>query len=212
MTRVRVNVSGLSGFARGTEEDIADILTRTARQMTDFIKADLRGETQRAGLGTKLSNAWRGRTFPGGGRNSLEPASYVKTNAPKIIDAFSRRQVIRPKDGRRYLAIPTNNVPRKGRRLMTPLEVEVSFNQDLIEIPSRRNRRNKLLFISAVKAKSQKGWRRPTKGRVAQGRTARLVLMFVLVPSVSTQMRIDLDAVARRAAAAYPGLLDANWR
>lgn len=207
-----VTASGLSGVGRGFEDGVAGILTRTARQMTASIKADLRAETVSGGLGPRVANAWRGETYPKG-RDSMGPASYVKTNAPRIIDAFSRVQVILPTDGRRYLAIPTKNVPLKGRgRKMTPVEVEASFNQDLILRPSRTRRSAFLGFVNVIQAKNLKGWRRATAGRLAQGRAVKLVLMFVFVRSVKTRQRLDLAAVAARASAAYPGMLDANWR
>ena len=43
----------------------------------------------------------------------LDAASLVYTNAPQIIRAFDEGAVIRSKRGR-FLAIPTENAPRKG--------------------------------------------------------------------------------------------------
>lgn len=179
------------------------------RALTAGLKGELRDVTRAAGLGEKLANAWRGETYPKA-TNSLEPASYVWTKAAKIIGAFAQGATITPTDGRRYLAIPTEHVPLKGRgRRMTPVEVEAAFNQDLIV---RKGKGGRLLaFVDVIPAKNKRGFRPVTKGRVRQGRTSKLVLMFILVRSVQLGKRIDPDAVAERWAGRFDELVQANW-
>jgi hypothetical protein len=177
--------------------------------VTDGLKQELRNQVTSAGLGTRLANTWRGNTYPKG-RPSLDPTSFVWSKAPKIIDAYDRGATIVPLDGRRYLAIPTQNVPSKGRgRRMTPLDVETSFNQDLI---IRKGKNGHLLaFINAVAAQSARGWRRATPGRLAKGRDVKLVLMFVLVRQVGVAKRLDIQAAADAWAERVPELIDQAW-
>ena len=160
-------------------------------------------------MGRRLANTWRGQVFPKSG-NSLEPAGYVSTKAGTIIGAFAEGATILPTDGRRYLAIPTNNVPLKARgRRMTPLDVEVSFDQDLIIRKGRNGR--KLAFVNVIQAKNKRGWRQGTRRRLAQGRAVKLVLMFTLVPFVRLPKKLDPDAAFLRWAARYDGLVQAHW-
>lgn len=184
--------------------------TLAMRQVTDGFKGELREMTLQAGLGQKLANAWRGETYPKAGV-SLDPASWVHTNAPTIMRIFADGGTILPTGGRRYLAIPTANVPFKGKgKLMTPLDVEVAFNQDLI---IRHGRAGRLLaFVNVIAAKNNRGFRQATKGRLAQGRAVKLVLMFTLVRSVTLAKRIDPDAVAERWAGRFDALVQANWK
>lgn len=208
LMRQTVAMTDMDALMRGTEDDVALVMTRAMEDGTEALKQDWRAQIAAAGLGTKLANTVRGRTFPVG-RSSLDPATWVYTNAPKLIDTFDQGPTIRPTDGRRYLAIPTNKVPRKGRKRMTPLDVEVAFNQDLIVVPGKRGSR--LAFVDVVASRNRKGIRPATRRRVAQGRVRKLVLMFVLVPVVKVRKRLDLDALTVRAQARYSALLAARW-
>ena len=62
------------------------------------------------GSGSGLANSWRDKHYP---NQKLGAASLVYTKAPLIIGGFDKRAVIWSKRGR-WLAIPTENAPRKG--------------------------------------------------------------------------------------------------
>lgn len=196
--------------------DTGAILVDAMDEAQQGLKEELRDQVRGAGLGERVAKAWQGRTYPQGKRSSIDPAAYVWTKAAKIVDAFDRGASIYPTGGRRYLALPTKNVPRKlgagaGRSgLMTPLDVETAFNQDLIV---RRGSGGRLLaFVNAVPSANRRGFRPATAGRLAKGRTAQLVLMFVLVPSVKLPKLLDLQAAANAWADRVPGLIDKHWR
>jgi hypothetical protein len=55
-------------------------------------------------------SSWRDKHYP---NQKLDTASSVYTMAPQIIRAFDEAAVIRSMRGR-FLAIPTENAPRKG--------------------------------------------------------------------------------------------------
>lgn len=183
--------------------------SKAIAQAADGIKADWRGQVTGAGLGARLANTVRGRTFPGGGKPSLDPAAYVFSRAPVLMYAYSEGVTITTVNGAKFLAIPSRNVPLKARgRKMTPLDVEVSFNQDLILIP----RHGRILaFVNAVASASRKGWRKATPKRLAQGRDLQLVFMFTLVPQVQVRKRLDLDSIAAKWADRVGELIDQNW-
>lgn len=212
--RITVEVPKFKELAKTLSAEAAAAATATMDEVTQGLTRDLRAQAQAAGLGTGVANAWRAERYPVG-QKSVNAAAYVYSKAPKIIDAFSKDTVIRTVNGKRYLAIPTENVPFKGGRQgrprrMTPEEVEDSFNQDLKF--ARTPKGSVIAFVEVVSAKSGHGYRRPTKRRLAQGRNVESVVMFFLVPQVTLRQRLDLDAVANKWADAVAGLLDMNWK
>ena len=160
-----------------------------------------------AALGPRLGQTWKANVYPKGGV-SMEPAGFVYSKIPKIIDFNSASRVVTPVTGE-ALAIPTRNVPRgrRGRRL-SPVEVEAHFNAELrpVRLPSGRIG----LVIDVVAGLSQRrpGFRLATKGRLKQGRRPRPVLMFVLVRRVVGRRLIDVEGVAARWAQAVPRLIE----
>ena len=211
MLRPRLSAPDVAAALSGGEDQVAASSTAAMRELQLGLKGDLRAQVESAGLGGKLAKTWQGRVYPTDG-DSLNPSAFIWSKAAKLVDAYDRGAYISPRDGRRYLALPTKNVPRKGRGwLMTPLDVETSFNQDLIVRPGRRPG-TLLAFVNVLPARSQKGYRRATKQRLAQGRPLKLVLMFVLVRDVRVRRRLDIETVARLWASRYPALLASHWK
>ncbi|WP_156361868.1 DUF6441 family protein [Sphingomonas sp. Leaf343] len=147
---------------RELEGDLASAATGAMREAMPHARQELREQITGAGLGTRLANTWRGEVYPGS-RKSINPSGYIWSNAPDIVDAFDRGAQITPRGGKRFLAIPTDNVPRspgRGRRTstkrMTPAEVEQSFSQDLFY---RRGKAGRVLaFINAVASSGRSGY------------------------------------------------------
>jgi hypothetical protein len=194
-----------------TIEDIcAANMTRGMKEAADGLKEDYRNQMRATGLNERVVKAgWQARVYPASGR-SLDPAGYVYSKAPLIIDSMIAARTITPLNGKKYLAIPTDKVPRRGKRRMTPEEVENFFNQDLVVRPAR-NRGHLLGFVNVIAARNSKGFRRATKQRLAQGRNVRLVLMFTFVPQVRTRKRIDFEGTARKWGELVPGLVEGDW-
>ena len=192
------------------EADIAAGTTAVMRQVSVGLKGDLRDQVRAAGLSQRLANTWRGNVYPGSGK-SLDPATLVFSKAPHIMMSMIEAITIRPINGGKFLAIPTDNTPNKrgtgGAPLpMTPVEVEALFNQDLTILRGKNGRW--LGFVNVVEARNKRGFRRATPRRLAQGRDIHLRLMFVFVPFVRTRKLIDLQGAADRWAAQVPILLD----
>lgn len=210
--RHRVGMTDMAELMAGTEVDIARAMTVAAQDGTAALKDDWRNAVEEAGLGPKVANTVRGKTFPAAGE-SLDPASYAWTKAPTIMDAYDRGPLILPTSagGHRYLAIPTKNVPMKGRRRMTPLDVEVSFNQDLVIRRSARGNLLAFVDVAAGRFSRSQGAAYGRRKQVRRGKP-KLVLMFVLVQWVKVRARISLQAIAGRAQDRYPALLDRRWQ
>jgi hypothetical protein len=184
----------LNDFARQTHLRIARGARTAAEKFAARAKLAYRGEVRKGGLGDRVANTIRVDIYPrSADAHTHAPAVVVWTKAPAIIYAFATGVTIRHHDGL-WLALPTENTPRRGQRMASPAEVEVIFNQDLVFFPGRG--RTLLAFVDAVKAKSGKGFRRATSARTGrQSRKAELVLMFVLVPQVTLNKRLDFDRI-----------------
>ncbi|SFK41656.1 DUF6441 family protein [Caulobacter sp. UNC279MFTsu5.1] len=194
------------------EDELAEITTAAMVEGTALLKRDLRENVEAAGLGRRLALTWRSRVYPEGGRSSLDPAGWVWTKAPKLIEVYEDGAMIRPTGGRHYLAIPSKNVPLKGRgRRMTPLDVEVAFNQDLI-IRRGREPGTWTAWINAVAARNRRGFKPATRGRLRGGRQSQLVFMFTLKPWVNVRKRLNGRQIAERASNRMPELLTKHWR
>lgn len=206
----------------GIETDLAIINTATMAEATAGLKEELRDQVRRAGLGERAAKTWQAKVYPQSGRPSLDPAGYVYSKWPKVIDAYDKGATIYPHGGRRWLALPTENTPRKpgrghGRKgVMTPVEVEAAFNQDLIIRPAR-NPRHRVAFVNAVSGLNRRGVRAPTgirmRGRRGLApRQLRLVLMFTLVPFTFVTKGLDYEGAATRWAQRIPAIMDKHWR
>ena len=103
--------------------------------------------------------------------------------------------------GGRYMAIPSDNVPRFGRygRKMTPEEVERKYNQDLILHPGK-TRKTILAFIElkSGRRRAATSFRGASQKTRRGGRSAERILMFTFTKSVRGRKVIDPDAAFRR--------------
>ncbi len=203
----------------GIVDDIAQAATDTMDEVTLGLKNELRAQVEAAGMGGKLAKTWRGRRYPVS-KPSIEAAAYVFSKAPDIVDAFDRAPVIRTVNGRKYLAIPTANVPRTtsgtrgGSHRMTPAEVENYFNQDL---KFARTKKGRLIAFIDVVGTAAGGFRRPTGrqlGRLYRGIKAPArhtqVVMFILTPKARMPKRFNVDAAAQHWANTVGPILESN--
>lgn len=197
-------------------DTIANAATETADEVSLGLKGDLRAQVVGAGLGPKLANTWRGRRYPVSGA-SIDAAAFVFSKAPEIILAFDTAPTIHTVNGRRYLAIPTANVPLKalgrghGRR-MSPEEVELAFNQDL---KFARTGKGRLIAYVDVVGTAAGGFKSPTGkqlGRLYRGQKAppryAQVVMFILTPTAHMHKLLTVDDIARRWADLVPSILE----
>jgi len=214
----------LSDQLYSVEGEIAADITAIMVEEATGLKDDYRKQVREAGMGNRLANTWRSETYPKGGR-SLNPAGYVWSNAPAIIDAFAKGAYIRPVNGAKWLWIPTRNVPARRRAgsysssvkrsngsRMSPEEVELHFNAEL-QVTIEGN--HGLAFIDVVSGLSG-GYRQATAGRTRgrrgmAPRKSKPVLMFTLVRGVRMPRLFDLDGPAQQRAANVARRIQAKW-
>ena len=201
---------------------LAETETEAARSVTaatEGLKSDLRVDVADAGLGQRLANTWRGKTYPEAAI-SLEAASFVWSRAPNIVDAFDRGVTIKSSRGF-WLAIPTAAAGLKGigaagaMKRITPGGWERRTGMRL-RFVYRRGRPSLLVADNA--RLSKKGLARPNVGRTRGGASftriggRSTVVVFVLVPQVTLRKRLDIATAAHQWAARVPGMLASHWR
>lgn len=199
------------------------------RAETDQVKKELREQATAAFAGNArgIANAWRSQVFPRTGQ-SLRPAGLIFTKVPAIIDAFERGSLIRPKNGKKFLAIPTGFNRQGGRRgakpRVSPQQMVASGQGFLLPFKSGRGfvwclpvrqgervgrRRAPLIAggVAAVATGRRKGAAAWQQSLLAQG----FVPMFLLVPQVKHNKRLDVQGAADRASRRLPGRFVSAW-
>lgn len=219
-------VDDFAAINRGLEEDLARIQTRTMRQAARALQQDLFEETVGGGLGNRLAKTWRVRTYPQAG-DSLEPAGWVWTKAPALIDAFDRGITIKAKGGL-WLAVPTKEAgkrapiaggaPAYGARggktaRITPAGFERRTGLKL-RFVYQGAKPSLLVVDSARRDALGRAARYQPKGRGSKiyGPAGRTIVVFILLRQVRLRKRIDIETAARRADGRWEGLLTLNWR
>lgn len=190
--RLRLALQGdLEGLAHRAHLAIARGARNAVETMQARAKIKLRSDVMQGGLGERVANAWRAEIYPkSAAKRSHSPAVLVWTKAPLIVEAFESGAAIKAKNGSTYLAIPTQHVPRKKNKRMTPNQVEDHFNADLYFV-KRKGSNTMLAFLNVIRGKNGKGFRAATKRRRAAGRTVENILMFVLVRQVHLRKKLN---------------------
>jgi hypothetical protein len=184
-------------------------VTAGVRQAGQALKAELRQQVTSAGLGGRLANAWRDRHYP---NQKVDAASLVWTKAPQIIRAFAEGVTIRSRRGR-WLAIPTENAPRRGtdgKRISPSTFPEHRLGRlRLVARPGKVP----LLVVDGLRASTGRrgGFRRASQRALRTGEGVVTVVMFVLVPQVTLRKRLDVDGAARRWQGQLPRLVLETW-
>ena len=180
-------------------------VSTTMTQAGASLKSAWRAQITGAGLGQRLANTIRQQVYPKG-RNSLDAAALVWSNAPVIIGAHDTGPLIRSGNGF-WLAIP---LPAAGRALggkrITPAMWEQKTGLRLRFVYLSRG--PSLLVADAVRLNTRG---QAAVSRSKTGRSQVTVPIFRLVRQVKLPKRLDLAKDAERAQAAIPGSIVRNW-
>jgi hypothetical protein len=194
--------------------DIERAVATGTRDAGRGLKAELRRQVSSTGLGQRLANSWRDKHYP---NRKLDAASLVYTKAPQIIRAFDEGTVIRSRRGR-FLAIPTENAPRKGTdgKRIRPSTFPGHRFGSLRFVP--RQSGPSLLVVDGLQASFSRktgqlrGFRRATDRARQSGAGLTTVVMFLLVPQVKLRKRLDVARAAERWSAQLPALIEQQLR
>ncbi|WP_417844837.1 DUF6441 family protein [Thalassospira sp.] len=199
--RIGVDVSrDLRRVLKVTSDGLEKAVTQGIRETAPEVKQFLRAQVRNAGMGSRLANSWRDQAYPKRG-NSFDAAALVWTKAPKIVNAFDKGVLIRSGSGF-YLAIPTENAPKKGlggKRISPSNFPEYRYGP--LRLVYRRNGPSLLVVDGVGFTKTGRVSRqRKNGGRLksgAYGRGVATVPMFVLVRQVKLKKRFDVKDAER---------------
>jgi hypothetical protein len=174
----------------------------------------LRDDIREAGLGDRLPNTWRLEMRPGRGRLAYNPAAFIRSAAPLIIDGFSRSAVVKAGGGR-FMAVPVKGGPMDRIRL---LRGETS-------VQAAERRLGKLTFVPVRQGLAMlvtKSVRQTRSGRYVRvkGRdniTSRKdhetgVPVFFLVPQIRMTKRLSWEQIANQASTGFGERVEAELR
>ena len=174
------------------------------REAGTRLKSAWRGQITGAGLGTRLARSIRSEQYPKG-KPSLNAAALVWSKAPVILGAHNTGPLIRSKNGF-WLAIPTpaaGTSARGGR--ISPGEWERRTGLRLRFI----YRRQGPSLLVAEGRLNTKG--RAVASRTKTGRGLLTAPIFLLVPQVRLEKRLNLAKDAEKLWPAIPKMIAANW-
>lgn len=215
---------------RAAREAVDGEARRAQQELRDQVRAAFgRG-------GNRLANTWRLQVYPQRPVPTLRPKAQVLSRAPNIIDAFDRGVTIRARGGR-YLAIPLEANRRGGLRTsrprVTPAQMVASRAAFVLpmgnsraklwclrtSVAQRRGRGGRVTSLAIGGNLVQVGARGSAfqGGYLSRGRlTERLigqgfVPMFLLLPQVRLNKRLDIARVARGADARLIARMRTAW-
>lgn len=174
------------------------------REASTRLKSAWRGQITGAGLGTRLARSIRSAQYPKG-KPSLNAAALVWSKAPVILGAHNTGPLIRSENGF-WLAIPTPAAGKSARGgRITPGEWERRTGLRLRFI----YRRQGPSLLVAEGRLNTKG--RAVASRSKTGRGLLTAPIFLLVPQVRLEKRLNLAKDAEKLWAAIPKMIAANW-
>lgn len=208
----------IAKFAKSLAKDmekefvtITGAIKAGTKEAADGLKNDLRQQVTSAGMGTKLANAWRSKVYDNRG---YDPAGLVYTRAPKIIEAFDKGVLIKPKAGGVWLAIPTVTAPKRGTdgKRITPLNFpEAKLGK--LEFVYRAKGPSFLVVHNVRASYSRKtgqlrGFRKASDTALRTGKGLTSAIMFILIRQVKLEKRLDVATAAKIWGEKLPNLID----
>lgn len=213
--RFKTEIEKFHPFLQAKKDAIASSVTRAMRDVTAGLKADLREDVKRGGLGDRFANTWRGETYPTS-KDSINAAAFVWSKAPKIVSAFDLGVTIRGLN-RKYLAIPTPDAGiQAGAGKRNPrISPEVWQRQTGAKLRFVPRGNHALLVADAHYVRQPARWRaRKSFKPIQQPGLAggkNYVVVFILVPQVTLRKRLSVAPHAQDWAGRVQGLLAQYW-
>lgn len=177
-------------------------------EATTGLKTTLRGQITSAGLGSRLAGSWRSKLYIDGKTS----AGFVYSRAPHIVEAFDKGVTIRATHGR-YLAIPTQNAPKRGTdgKRINP----TNFPKKLGPLVLIKTRGHLFLAVNNVRASYSKdgqlrGFRAASNRARASGKGLASAIMFILIPQSRLPKKLDVKGAATLWANRLPAMIDSK--
>jgi hypothetical protein len=180
-------------------------VTSAMREAGTGLKLAWRGQIVGAGLGPRLANSIRSQVYPKAGV-SLSAVAVVWSKAPVIVGAHDAGPLIRSRNGF-WLGIPTPAAGKAlGGRRITPAACE---RRTGLRLRFVHRRSGPSLLVADHARINSRGLAAASRSKTGRGQVTAPI--FLLVPQVKLQKRLDLARDAEQAHEAVPGLIVANW-
>jgi hypothetical protein len=209
--RITVKIDGdLSAIMKRKYQAGERAVSSAMRFAGTAIKDNWRAQITGAGLGQRLANTIRNKTYPVG-EPSMNAASLVYSKAPDIVGAHDAGATIRSQGGF-FLAVPLPAAGKaRGGANWTPATWQFTKG---IRLRFVRTPRGGILVADDFRVSSRglaaKIRRKRRPDGVLTG--AASVPIFALVRQVKLPKRLSLYPAAERIAAGVPAAIVANWR
>lgn len=210
---MRINVDVLGDIVADMRREVEAgerAVQRSIRTAGKGLQRDWRAQIEGAGLGSRLARTVRVEIYPKD-QNSMNAAGLVWTRAPQIVDAFDKGALIRSKRGF-YLAIPTAAAGSRGigNTRITPESWEQRTG---IKLRFVYRRRASLLVADDARLNTRSlATRNRRKVRKDGTRSGSMTIpIFILVPQVRIQKRLDLVRDANAWVGRLPQMITGNW-
>lgn len=224
--KITLDASSMSGAFTLLERQQSRLLRRVIEEATSELKADLRADVVASGLGQKLANTWRSTVYPFGAADSMDPAGWVYSKAPKLIYAFEAGVSIRSKEGR-FLAIPTAAAGQRGKADPNARPGDPRGNRRQKVTPGGWERltglrlyyvyvNSKISYLITHSARlNSKGLAKANRARARGGglkQPNQSVVIFILLRQVRMPKRLDVKTIAASAARDLNERLIRAWK
>ena len=198
---------------RKEREFIKRMAMTATKEATSGLKKDLRADVVGGGLGARLSRSWRSKFFDDG--PGIDTKGFVYSKAAEIIESFDQGVLIKSRGGR-YLAIPTQNAPKRiNRRKATP-DLYRKNKGDLRFVKSKGG----TAFLVADDRRASysrktgefRGFRKASKRALKTGKGLTTVVMFILVPTVKIPKKLDVQKIADEWGLKHINILESKYK
>ncbi len=211
MTIIKCDIDA-GAVSRAVEEERRWVAKRvrlaTDRAGRELLVDPLREMTRSAFKSKKLPTTWRGELYPKGDEETLSPAFYAYSKAPKIIQAFEEGTEIQVRN-RKFLAIPAPDAGVRHttvkNKSLTPAIWEVETGAKLRFVPLKSG--NAMLVADGryrrfhTSTRSRKKWKPERYPTLPGDKSVKII--FFLVKRVRLRKRLDIRRIAERAGAQY---------
>ena len=162
---------------------------RAVSKTSNDLKKEMVSQTQKAKLGYGLAKSLRVKVY---NRNSADkfPKGLVYTKSPHIMVGFESGGIRTPKKGK-WLAFPTNNVPKSTRKRNTPANLPKSFP----EIYVAEDSNGKAYLVGETLYNNKGKIKKATKKREAEAET---VIYFFLVKQTRNTKKLSFERAKKQ--------------
>jgi len=191
--QIKAAIKGdLEKIVQQKNKNILKAVGRAVNRTGNELQREMAGQTQRAGLGHGLSKSWKTKTYNKNAKDKFAK-KLVYTDSPKVMEGFETGGVRKPTKGK-WIAIPTENVPKSRRKRYTPENWPKSYP----ELYFAQDTNGKAYLVGQTVHKTNKhGKTRISKTSRKTESQAETVIYFFLVKQTKHVKRLSFEHASK---------------